>query len=214
MKLRIDFRTILGAGLILLGGLLLLEKFGLPFHASGVFWGLILLAGAGYFLQMFFHNQRGLWWAVIPGMTLAGMGLGAILPNLFVGWGGVIFLGAIGLSFWIIYFTDRARWWAIIPGGVLFTLGAVSVLAENDFSDMGTGGFFFVGLGLTFLLVALLPNPFGKMQWAYIPAAILLVMGVLLGSSATAGLAGYVWPALLIVFGLVVVFGYFINRQD
>jgi hypothetical protein len=209
---RIDFRTLLGGGLILLGGLMILEKLGLPFHASGVFWGLILLVGAGYFLQIFSRNPRGVWWAVIPGMTLAGMGLGAILPAALEGWGGALFLGAIGLSFWIIYFTDRSRWWGIIPGGVLFTLALVSVLDES-FSGLATGSVFFIGLGLTFLLVALLPNPFGKMQWAYIPAAVLVVMGAFLGSASTVGLANYIWPAALIVIGLVVIFGFFFNRE-
>jgi hypothetical protein len=210
---RFDFRTLLGAGLILLGGLMLLEKFGLPFHASGVFWGLILLVGAGYFLQMFARNPRGLWWAVIPGMTLAGMGIDAILPDLFSGWGGFVFLGAISAAFWVIYFTDRSRWWGIIPGGVLATLAIVSVLDEYDLGDSTTGSIFFVGLGLTFLLVALLPNPYGKMQWAYIPAAVLVVMGALVGSASTAGLAGYIWPAMLIIIGLVVVVGYYVKRD-
>jgi hypothetical protein len=139
MMKRLDFRTLLGGGLIVLGGLMLLEKFGLPFHASGIFWGLVLLAGAGYFLQMFARNPRGLWWAVIPGMTLAGMGVSAILPDLFSGWGGFIFLAAIGLAFWMVYLTDRSRWWGIIPGGVLFTLATVSVLDEYDLTASTPG---------------------------------------------------------------------------
>jgi len=78
---------------------------------------------------------------------------------------------------------------------------------------IGSGSLFFLGLGLTFLLVAVLPNPFGKMQWAFIPAAVLVVMGALLGSQATAGLIGYIWPAVLIIIGLVVLAGFFFNKE-
>ncbi|MEW5828921.1 MAG: hypothetical protein AB1846_08550, partial [Chloroflexota bacterium] len=101
--------------------------------------------------------------------------------------------------------TDRERWWAIIPGGVLLTLGAVSAL--DDLTGMETGGVFFIGLGLTFLLVAILPGP-RQMAWAFIPAAVLLVMGLLMGTPFF-GLTEFVWPAALIVGGILLIFFYF-----
>ncbi len=210
---RFDFRILFGAGLILLGGLILLEKLNILRGASSLFWGALLLIGAAYFLQIFFRNPRGNMWAVFPGAVLLGMGASAIIPSAFQGWGGAAFLGAIGLGFWAVYFTDRARWWAIIPGGVLFTLAVVTLFTENDFGGLGTASVFFIGLGLTFLLVAMLPNPFGKMEWAYIPAGVMVVMGALLGTTATKGLAAYVWPAALIVVGLVVLLGFFIKKD-
>ena len=211
---RLDVRTIFGGGLLLLGCLLLLEKLNVLRGASDLFWGVIFLLGAAFFLSVFAQSPRGRWWAIIPAMALLGMGGSAILPRAFSGWGGGIFLGALGLAFWVIYATDRSRWWGIIPGGVLMTLAAVSVLNDTQrLGSLNTGSLFFVGLGLTFLMVALLPNPIGKMQWAYIPAITLVLMGALLGSQATSGLADYIWPAALILTGLLVLYGFYFKKD-
>jgi hypothetical protein len=51
------------------------------------------------------------------------------------------------------------------------------------------------------LLVAVLASS----QWAYIPAIILLVMGAVLGTSF-AGAFNYIWPAVLILAGLVLIY--------
>ena len=209
---RFDIRTVLGVGLIILGGLLALEKLGFLHGASSLFWGLVFLAGAAYFLFIFSSSPRNQWWAIIPAMVCLGIGGQAFLPAGFEVWDGALFLGAIGLAFWIIYVTDRARWWGIIPGGVLLTLAAVSVIGRGEGTGMTTGSIFFLGLALTFLLVALLPNPIGKTYWAYIPAGILALMGLFL-SPGLSGLLGYLWPAALILAGLVIIFLFFYRRE-
>jgi hypothetical protein len=212
--MRLNARLIFGGGLVLLGGLLLLEKLNVLHGAGSLFWGVIFLLGAASFIAFFAQNPGSKWWAIIPAMLFLGMGGSALLPRAFSGLGGGIFLGALGLAFWIIYFSDRARWWGIIPGGVLFTLAGVSVLNETQgLSNLNSGSLFFIGLGLTFLLVALLPNPFGQMRWAYIPAIVLVVMGALLGSRSTAGLADYIWPAALILSGLLVLYGFYFKKE-
>jgi hypothetical protein len=209
---RFDFRVLLGGGLMLLGGLLFLEQFGLLKGVAGMFWGAVLAVVGAAFMRVFFQNMRTNWWAVIPAFALFGMAADTILPERFSGWGGAFFLGAVGLAFWTIYFTDRSRWWAIIPGGVLVTLAVVS-LADNFFVlEGGNGSIFFIGLGLTFLLVALLPNPVADTRWAYIPSAVLVLMGAFVASSATAGLANYVWPVALIAVGLGLIGGFFIKK--
>lgn len=208
---RFDVRMIFGGALILLGALLLLEQIGLLHGASGLFWGVLFLLGAAYFFRVFSSDPRGQWWAIIPGMVMLGIGGDALLPAAFH-WGGAFFLGCIGIAFWVIYLADRARWWAIIPGGVLLTLAAVDIVDKN-FGSMDTGSLFFLGLGLTFLLVALLPNPFGKTQWAYIPAVALMVIGALIGSASTSGLAAYIWPVVLILGGGALIFFYFFKRE-
>ena len=116
---------------------------------------------------------------------------------------GLGFLGAIGLAFWWVYFSDTNRWWAIILGGVLLTLGVLSVM--NDVSDAKNGGMLFLGLGLTFILVAILPGGRSR-SWALIPGAILLVLGAFL-STPFAGFTAYLWPIILIALG-----GYFVVR--
>ncbi len=211
---RFDFRTLFGVGLILLGGLMLLERLNIIRSASNVFWGLAFLAGAVYFVMVLLQNPQNRWWAIFPAAALGGMGGASLLPKAFSGWGGGIFLGTLSLGFFIVYLIHRVNWWAVIPGGVLLTLAGVTTLTEFEaFNAVNTGSIFFIGLGFTFLLVALLPNPQGETRWAYIPAIVLILMGGLLSTPATAGLVGYVWPVALILAGLLVIVGFFRNRD-
>jgi hypothetical protein len=94
---------------------------------------------------------------------------------------------------------DRRRWWAMIPGGVLVTLGIVSALTDA-YNIGNTGGVFFVGLGITFMLVALLAN----MRWAYIPAAVLLLLGFFVGAPFS-GVMQFVWIGILLAAGAVLI---------
>lgn len=199
---RFDPRIVIGTLLIVAGGLGFLEAFGFLRNASDVFWGLVFLAAGGIFLYMFAGGfASGQWWAVIPGLVLAGIGVLILLPDSLGDLGGAVFLGAIGLSFWLIYFSGRERWWAIIPGGVLFTLAAVSALPENLFGGADSGGVFFLGLATTFLLVAILAD----MQWAYWPAGALGVFGVFLFFQSQIYLLSYVAAAALIGVGVFII---------
>ncbi len=203
---RLDFRVLAGAALILLGVLMLLERIGLFRGAANFFWGVVFLAGGAYFLYRFASHMQAEWWAAIPGFALVGMGADNLLPGLLGDWSGLFFLGFLGLGFFAVYFSGRERWWALIPGGVLVTLGITSAVGDV-YHVPETGGVFFIGLGLTFLLVAVLAS----MQWAYIPAVVLLVMGALLGTPFANSL-DYIWPAALILAGLLLIFQ-FVRRR-
>lgn len=196
---RIDYRIWIGAGLILLGGLMLLERFGLFPNAIGFFWGALFLAAAAYFLYRFAKNSIVDWWAAIPGFALAGLAMEGLLPGLVGNWGGTFFLGFLGLGFFAVYLSGRHRWWAIIPGGVLITLAVITVLTER-LGIQDTGSFMLVGLGLTFLLVALLASK----RWAYIPGVVLLAIGAVLGT-AYANTLDLLWPIILVICGLLLI---------
>jgi hypothetical protein len=194
---RFDYRILVGAALILGGILMLLDQTGILKGATHFFWAGILAVGAAIFLFWFF-SDRSKWWAAIPGFTLAGMAVSSLLLDR-IGWGGLAFLGGIGVGFLAIYFTNRERWWALIPGGVLLTLGVTSVMSDA-YGVIDSGGVFFVGLGITFVLVALLAN----MKWAFIPAAVLLLLGFLLGTPFV-GVLEYIWIGVLLVAGVILV---------
>jgi hypothetical protein len=102
-----------------------------------------------------------------------------------------------------VYFSERGNWWAIIPTGVMTTIAIVAVVDSNT-STIASGGIFFLGLGITFALVAVLPTSVGQMRWAWIPAAILGLMGVLILIAAE-NLINYIWPSALILSGLLLV---------
>jgi len=140
---------------------------------------------------------------VFPAFALLGLSISQLLPDSLDGFSGLAFLGGIGLAFLWVYFADTSRWWAIIPAGVMLTLGTISVL--DEVSGVDNGGILFLGLGLTFILLTILPGGSSR-SWALIPGVILLVFGAILGTPFS-GFTQYLWPAILIILG-----GYFIVR--
>lgn len=197
----IESRLLWGGLLILAGVLLLVENLRI-FDLGDIFW-VILFAVAGIFFISFFIQQRSNWWALIPGITLISLGVLVLLnwlaPEFGDFWGGSIVLGGIGISFLLVYLVERENWWAVIPGGVLLTLALVAALDTFN-SGMGTAGVFFLGLGLTFAILALLPNPQGEMRWAWIPAGVLLAAGTVF-LFISEDLFVYFWPVALIGVG-------------
>jgi hypothetical protein len=198
---RFDPRLWLGVLLVLGGVLALLDTMNIISNSGGIFWGLIFGAAGALFLYILL-NDRNNWWAAFPAFTLLGLAAQSILPSSLSTFDGLVFFAGISLAFWWVFFTGTERWWAIIPAGVLLTLGIVSVV-DDLVGD--SGGLFFLGLGLTFILVAVLPGGNNR-TWAYYPGVALIVFGALLGTSAL-GVTGYLWPVVLIVLG-----GYFVIR--
>jgi hypothetical protein len=195
-------RLLWGIILIIGGLLLLLDTFGV-IEGGSLFWTVVSAVAGLLFLSVFI-SQRDNWWALIPGIIFlaiaATIGLNAFLPGFDnSSFQGTLILGGIGLSFFLVYLADRGNWWAIIPAGVIATIAVVAIPVISDTALAG-GGIFFLGLGLTFALVAILPNSVGPMRWAWIPAIILGVFGILLLISAQ-NLINYIWPILLIIGG-------------
>jgi hypothetical protein len=211
---RLDVRAIGGILLIIVGILLLLQNLGVFEVIVALVWALLFAAGGLIFLYMFLTEHTRNWWAVIPGFALLGLAalilLDELFPRIGEALGGAIFLGGVGLAFWVIYFIKREHWWAVIPGGVLFTLALVTVVSYV-LGGGWAGGAFFVGLGLTFGLLYFLPTPQGRMKWALIPAAVLVVMGVLVTAATTGGLS-CLGGAVLILVGLYLLFRMFRSR--
>ncbi len=198
MLKRVDPAVVGGLLLIFVGALYLLNTMGLLQNVGDVFWGVIFLAAGALFLLAF---VTGSWWAVIPGCTLAGIGALILLPPPLEKIGGAVFLGALALAFWLVFLTAaRERWWALIPAGVLTTLAAVTLLPEVADGKF-VGSFFFFGLALTFLLVALLAGA----RWAWYPAAALAAIGLVV-LLVIGEIANYVWAAALILGGGYLVF--------
>jgi hypothetical protein len=198
-------RIFWGLVLIIGGVLFLLENLGI-IQGSDLFWGGCLLIGGILFVAYYLGNRQH-WWPIIPGIILAALGLLVLITSFvpgFEGWlGGTMVLGGIGLSFFIVYLANRSAWWAIIPGGALITLAVVAALDVSG-SESLVGGVFFLGLGLTFLLVAILPNPTGSMKWAWIPAGVLSLLGVIV-FLASEELLIYILPLGLCIAGGILI---------
>lgn len=203
----LDARVILGVLLLLAGVLLLLANLGYLVVGLQILWGLLFAAGGLAFLAVYL-DDRSRWWALIPAFVLLSLGLligvESVAPAVARVFGGTIFLGGIGLGFVAVYLTRRDFWWAIIPAGVLITLAVVAAIGQTGAGQV-TGAIFFLGLGLTFALLYLLPTPGGRQMWALIPAAVLLAMGLLVAVAAT-DVLGYLFPALLILAGVYLLY--------
>ena len=199
--------------LLILGGVLFLLQNLFGFQYGNLFWALVMGLAGLFFLTIFFSNREN-WWSLIPGFTLLGVGLSISLdtfaPSLSSTLSGPIVLGSIGASFLAIYLLNREFWWAIIPCGVLLTL-AIVISLENLLSDMGFVSVFFLGLAATFAFLALVPTQEGRMQWPWIPAIILALMGVIFGAFSGAFMA-YLLPVVLIVGGGILIFRTLTNK--
>ena len=207
MLKKFDFRIIWGGLLIFAGGLFLIQEIGLIPNAWGLIWAALFGAMGVVFLLSYF-SDRSQWWPLIPGFVLLSLGFLILFDTLFPGnsWTGAVFLGGIGLAFWFIYLLNMDNWWAMIPGGVMMTLAVVAGIDPYVKGDL-SGGIFMLGTGLTFVFVGLIPTPHGRMSWAFIPALVLLLIGIFL-VIPTLSILKYVWPVLLIIVG-----GYFMVRN-
>ena len=212
---QLRIRIVGGILLITVGILSLLSSLGIFVGGLDLFWALLFGAGGALFLYVFLSDREN-WWAIIPGFVLISIGvliaLERFAPRGIGDWGGVLVSSGIGFAFWAIYFVKREHWWAIIPGSVMLTIAiVVGLTSPLENAGIDTGGVFLLGLGLTFGLLALLPSPQGRMKWALIPAAVLLVIGLLI-TTAAAELVQFIGPAALILVGLYLIFRMFRSR--
>ncbi len=206
----IESKTFWGILLIAGGMLFLMQSLGLLMLNN--LWPIIFAAPGAVFLYAFVRRREN-WWAVIPGLTLLGIGaliaFSQVFPRANDAWGGAIFLGSLGASFLAVYLrTGTREWWAIIPAGVLGTIAA-TILLEPFLGSGFTGGLFMLGMGATFALVYLLPTPAGRMRWAIYPASILGGIGVLTLITAT-WLIRVLGPLAIIALGLYLI----LRRRD
>jgi hypothetical protein len=197
-------RLFWGLLLVIGGALLLLDTFGI-FQGGALLWTVLSAVAGVLFLSVYITNHIH-WWALIPGVIFLALavliGFTSFLPGFSAtSLPGTIILGGIALSFLLVYLVANKNWWAIIPAGVMGTLAVVAALDPITTGDV-SGGIFFLGLGLTFGLVAVLPNSIGQMHWAWIPAAILGVFGLILLLAAQS-IINYVWPSILILAGVL-----------
>jgi hypothetical protein len=197
---KFDLRILWGGLLILAGCLFLLQEMNLIPSAWDIVWA-VLFGVTGCVFLFAFLTDRTHWWPLIPGIGLLSLAVLMLVEEFLPGtdWAGAIFLGGIGISFWVVYALNHENWWAVIPGGVLVTLAFVAGFDSYLGDDVG-GGIFMLGLGLTFGLVGLLPTTQGRMNWAFIPAAVLLILGLFL-ITPLMPLFSYIWPVALILLG-------------
>ncbi|HUV27880.1 MAG TPA: hypothetical protein VMW34_11005 [Anaerolineales bacterium] len=198
-------RVLWGLLLILAGILFLLNSIG-TITIGDYQWAILLGIGGLAFLSVFFADREQ-WWALFPafGLLIGGtiIFLEQAYPWLSDDFGGVIALGGIGLAFLLIFLINFKNWWALIPAGVLISLAAMLLLGFES------GGIFLIGLGLTFGVLGFVPTEHGRMRWAFIPAVVLILVGIFV-TLAVYNLFAILWPLGLIAAGGMII--YFVIR--
>jgi len=184
---------------------------------SGIFWGIVLIAGGLFALAQtlgYRTPQNPTLWAIIFGVLglasftfyfLEGTGkwgwlfpagiFAALAILLGLAEAGVdspvmaapIFIG-VGLPFVVAYFQDRAKnWWALIPTGLMAFFTLVMFTVDRVRDEWIGAGLFFI-LAVIFSLIYL-----GKRAtWAAIVAFVMFVLGFmpLLAMTSRPELAG------------------------
>lgn len=207
---RIERNSALVWGLILIaaGSFFFLQQFSIFSFVSDLVWTGLFAAGAGAFGFLFLTNPRQNWWAAIPGFTLAGLSGVTLIDRLNIqaldSISGPLFLASIGLGFAVIFLVNPEMWWALFPGGVMMTIAATAY-ADEVGMGIDEGAIFFMGLGLTFAAVGAMPTRGGaSRRWAFIPAGIMLFMGLMIGFSMENSIQ-FLWPLAMIGAGLFLI---------
>jgi hypothetical protein len=189
-----------GITLILLGAFIFVQQQGLitvpvPFFA-------LLFGATGLLFFMLALTNWSLWGFLYPGLSLIAIALVIFLATNALASAniiGVVFLGCIALAFWLTLLMRPSNWWALIPGGAITVLAIMPLLAETGARAEVVGAVFFLGLAATFALVRLWTIRDQRMSWAWYPALILGLFGLLVLGAGDPN----TWPLVLIAIGLL-----------
>ncbi len=178
---------------------------------------IVLYSIALPFLVVYLRNRTHTW-ALIPFGVLAVVG---IIPLLSVSLSGDL-LGAIvvlliSLPFFVVYAWSINNWWALIPAGIMASIGISLLLTgggENATETQGIwiGALLFLGWALTFGALWLRRNiqPTG---WAKYPALALAAVSVLILIFGSGPYRNLVGPLVLILIGVVLLYGVIRPKQ-
>jgi hypothetical protein len=178
---------------------------------------IVLYSIALPFLVVYLRNRTHAW-ALIPFGVLAVIG---IIPLLSVSLSGDL-LGAIvvlliSLPFFVVYAWSLNNWWALIPAGIMASIGIALLLTgggENASDTQGTwmGALLFLGWALTFGVLWLRRSvqPTGWAKYPAIALALVALLILMFGSGPYQTLIG---PIVLIVIGVVLLYGVIRPKQ-
>lgn len=214
--MKMESRAFLGLLLLTGGALLLLQRMNIIFGSwENIFWT-IILGFTTYFLLSYYISGKRRWWWLIGGIAASGglvtNLLNLTMPQFAAVYNDLILLGILGISFIAVYLSNRVHWWAVLPGGVLITLGAVTFFDQTGMYGLDGNAVFFFGLGLTFLLLFLIPTKIGRLKWPLTAALPFMLVGVYLAFQGEEQLWLYVGPVLILLAGVYFIASAYIRR--
>ncbi len=148
---------------------------------------------------------------IAAGAILVVAGLGLLALQAFEGLGdeGVLFF--IGTLFVVGYFLRRT-YGLLVAGSIILGVG----LGQTGERLIDTSGdVTVIGIGVGFVLIFVIDrlSKGDSHWWPLVPGGILLLIGLSQIGGSFADIASLLWPALLIVAGVVLLFGA-MRRRD
>jgi hypothetical protein len=142
---------------------------------------------------------------VMAGAVLVIAGLGLLALQTFEGLSDATVLMFIASLFIAGYFVRRT-YGLLVAGSVIFGVGLGQI--GQEIFDV-SGDVVPMGIGIGFLLIYVIDRiTRGETHfWPLIPGGILLVIGLSSIGGSFADAASFIWPALLIVGGIVLLVG-------
>lgn len=203
--MKINIRKYLGAFLLFLGALILIQNLSLFKSEVGSIVGAGIYGAFFIFLIRQFSKDTTQWWWFLIGVFFLGLALSnvAFLIEPVEKFSPIFGIAFAGIGFILVYLLDRSNWWALVPGSIFVSLGVIRYL-EVISQDTPTNGIIFLGMGIAFLLMFLIPTNQGRMNWPLIPAVILFAMGATASLNQNLNIFSIVGPGLLILGGLLV----------
>ena len=206
-KVVMNIRRAFALILIAAGVLVLLQTTGVVVGDTGQVISLVLLVALGIFFTAMYFPARRQWFWVALGLGCFSFALGNViyfLPDLDEYFREVLIFTGLGISFLTIYLHNRMNWWSMFPAGLLISLG-VNQWVEQSYPDFASGGVLVIGLGLSFLVLFLVPTPVGRLKFALLPAVILLAIGTVIVIGQPYNITDYLLPSLILLAGVALI---------
>jgi uncharacterized membrane protein HdeD (DUF308 family) len=200
---------VLGGLLIIFGVLALVETM---LDLDAWVWVALLVVGGIAVYAVYAMDRTEKWMLIISYAMLAVAGLVALLALELLAdpYVATYVLLSIALPFFVAFLYDRSRWGLLIPAYVLLVIGIMVPLLElGVLDDLMVPAYVLFSIAIPFFVVYLRNS---KNWWALIPGGILAVIALsfLIAEAAVE----YVFGAVLILAGIVIVFRQFTKKGE
>ena len=139
---------------------------------------------------------------LVAGVSLVIAGLGLFALEAFDEGGDAAILFVIGSVFIAAYFMWRL-YGLLVAGSITFGVG-LGILAERLIDTSGDVTVIGIGLGFTMIYVIDRLTTSTAHWWPLVPGGVLIIIGL---ATIAGSVGAYLWPALLIIAGVGLLFG-------
>ena len=200
---------LIGILIIFIGILALLINMNVIPNAENFVGGVFFLIVAYLFYRL--YQKKRVWWPLLPALFFACIGVVLVIQNFVYVPDDIIgtaFFWCGAVVFGYLYAKNNRKWWALLTAGGCVTLGTIVLVdAFHLLAGDQDGVVFFVGLGLTFVLLYMQRNAENKLGWAIYPGVGSLLLAFFIYFQNAAWINGdFILPIVFILVGGYLIF--------